>query len=204
MRRTIMNTEERVITVTLSRAHKIADRIGSKVAEARAYITASKAGGVAFSNRPTPEQVAALIDVSAKAFAAIDEAAKLIEVLAQLRDTIGKANAASGVNTLLTRIEANKRLIKLYADTQEVLTRPHDAVHVNDLNDFTWPESTGNRYTSKDPIVTTVTIEDLEGLTKKKAALERETFALQDQLSDFNATKVQVTLPADVAAMIGL
>lgn len=198
-----MTQEQKTITVTLSRAHKIADRIGAKISEARKLVETSRAGGASFSSRPTKAQQEAIIASAQSAFAAIENAAMLIAVQTQLRSVIGQANTLVGVDAILTRIEGNKRTIQLYSEAIKAVTPNYSALNIEGLESFEWPESAGSPYGS-DPVVTAVKSEDVDRLIQKKTALERETFALQDELSDFNSAKVQVTLPAQLAHDLGL
>lgn len=187
------------VTVTLSRAHKLNERINAKLSELRGLI-GSKGQAVSVNAYSGPEQIELIKAGAAQALAAVPTYVALTRAQAALRAAVGKANAATGVSDLLTTVERNKRLVGLCEalmavaptantlSTEALSARPIGE-HVKDYGSVA---------------VSALTSAQIEPYAKAKEALERENFALNDQLADLNAGKVSFEVDEEVLEMLSV
>lgn len=189
------------INATLARAHKITERLGAQIAAKRVVIANGRA--TSFDMRPTAEQREAFSQNVAAAVTALNEITYLMTVQAQLRNVIGLANANHGVVEALGQIARTKHLLKVYDEALDKLTPDADEVHISALGQIEWPDRGVARYGSGVK-VTGIDTETVSRLKIERDRLEKELFALQDDLSDRNATRIELSLPEDVADDLGL
>lgn len=189
----------RSVTVTLSRAHKINERINAKLVELRALI-AAKGQAVAVQAYSGDEQVAMIKAGAAQALAAAPTYIALALAQASLRAAVGRANASTGISDLLTTVEKNKRLVSL-CDALAAI-----APNANTLStDALAARAVGEQIKDYGSVaVSGLTTAQLDAYSETKQALERENFALQDQLSDLNAHKVSFAVAEEVMDMLSL
>ncbi|MNR71869.1 hypothetical protein D3C71_25480 [compost metagenome] len=191
------------LTVTLNRAHKIAERLSAGLGEARDLASARGAAAVNLTARPTTEQVGYIRSQAAVALKAVERFELLVGTHATLRETIAQANAKFGITAVLAQVEGNKRLIGLYGVAAGALAPNASTVHVDALTaDYTWPQATA--YGPGTVAATAVRSEDVARLLERKRALERQNFALTDKLAELNAKTVEIELPDELLEDLGL
>jgi hypothetical protein len=191
--------ETSTVTVTLSRAHKINERINAKLNELR---TSAAAKGLAVNVQvhSGPEQVELIRAGAAQALAIAPVYVALVAAQAALRTAVASVNVATGITDVLTAVEKNKRLVTL-CDTFITL-----APTANTLS----PEALAARPLGEQVkdygsvAVSGFTAAHLEPYVKAKEQLERDNFALQDKLSDLNAHKVSFEVSEDVLELLSL
>lgn len=187
------------ITVTLSRAHKINERINAKLTELRTVV-ANKGQAVNVQSHSGPEQLELIQKGAAQALGVVRTYVALVVTQASLRTAVAKVNATSGVSDVLTVIEKNKRLI-LLADSLASVTPTANTLSTEALRQRPLGE------TIKDfgsVAVSGLTADQLAPYAGASAELERENFALQDQLADLNAHKVSFQAVDDVLELLSL
>ncbi len=189
------------LTVSLTRAHKIADRIGAEMNTAKTQTTTTNAQA-RMSTAPTKEQAAVLRDAAAAALAAANRFVALARAQQGIREVIAQANVAAGVSAILAKIEANKKVIAMYAAMASAYEVSADQVHVDALEDYVWSQST-NAY-SPGVQVTAMTRNAVADINAAKQELERENMSLNDQLPDLNARSVSIEIADDLAYSLGL
>lgn len=190
------------IHVTISRAHKIAERMGALIGAAQAEMGLGRAAG--FDIKPTQEQREAIATGVQSSLEAMRELERLIDLQATLRNSIAVANAQYGITPILGLVERNKRIIKHLADMLSAVTPSADAVHVSAVDEIEWPEKSQNRYGSSAVSITGFDAATIDVIKATKTKYEKELYALQDELADKNATKIEINLPGDVAEALGL
>lgn len=192
-------TKTRSVTVTLSRAHKINERINTKLAELRALV-ASKGQAVSVQSYAGEEQIDLIKAGAAAALAAVPTYVALAIAQASLRQAVGRANASTGISDLLTTVEKNKRLVSLcdalIAVAPNANTLSTDALSKRPVGEMI------KDYGSV--AVSSLSAAQLEPYAATKATLERENFALQDKLSDLNAHKVSFEVDEQIIDMLSL
>lgn len=190
------------IHVTISRAHKIAERMGALIGAAQAEMGLGRAAG--FDIKPTQEQREAIATGVQSSLEAMRELERLIDLQATLRNSIAVANAQYGITPILGLVERNKRIIKHLADMLSAVTPSAGAVHVSAVDEIEWPEKSQNRYGSSAVSITGFDAATIDVIKATKTKYEKELYALQDELADKNATKIEINLPSDVAEALGL
>lgn len=191
-------------TVTLSRGHKIADRLGSAIGEIKAE--AERLCEQVSMSGYADAQIDQLERNSHKAVKLMAHHSVVANAQADVRSAIGRANAAAGVGDQLSKIEANKKILALL-DAVLTAQRPgsRGAVHFSGLHAY---KSIGSSDSiarrSSDVTVILLDAVQIEQLEERKKAIERENFALSDKLAEINAQKVTFHLEDDVATLAGL
>ena len=190
-------------TVTLSRAHKIADRMGSRTGELRAE--AEKLGDVVTLSGYTESQITRLKENGERAVASIAELTRMAAAQAAVRGAIGCANANAGVNEVLATIEANKKIL---AGIDAVL-KSQDAnargglVRLTEIETFK-SLTAGDTFSRGHLQVSVFSGAQIDAFAAQKKQVERDNFALSDKLADLNGATVQLTLDSDIAELVGL
>lgn len=192
------------LTVTLNRAHKIAERLSAGIGEARDLAAGRGSASVNLTTRPTTEQVEFIRNQAVVALKAVERFEVLVAAHAALRETIAQANAKLGITAVLAQVEANKRLIGLYGVAAGTLAPNASTVHIDALlhDGFVWPQATG--YGPGTVATTAIRAEDVARLFERKRALERQNFGLTDKLAELNAKTVEIELPDELLEDLGL
>ena len=189
----------RLVSVTLSRAHKINERINAKLTELRSQMS-TKGQPVSVSAYLGAEQTDMITTGAAQALALIPVYVALTHAQASLRTVVAHANASTGVSDLLTKVEKNKRLMSLCDSVLSIAPTPN-TMSIAALSTRPVGEQLKEYGSvSVSGIAASVAVPYAEA----KAALERENFALQDQLSDMNAHKVSFEVAAEIIDLLSL
>lgn len=185
-------------TVTISRAHKISERINQAIRELEVNLV----------NLFRPRSLSqALISNRDPLIAAADKALStlvLIETaqsdLASIRTVIGQENARLGINGLMAQREAVSRMIALL--TRLDACQDSEDISLSDIPtqvEFSvLPESAQQRWLNNN-----VKAAPFEVVELKKKALVAKERAISDSISDLNATKVEIEISDAVASLIG-
>jgi len=192
-----------LVTVTLSRAHKLVERIGAAIAQARDLITKAQ-GTVKLQCAPTTGQRAALRSEAQKAMQAHARIELLVQAAGVIRGAVGEVNASAGINARLTRIETLKRMLGQIRSTLEAFVLDSSWVQLDAVDQITWPEANTPLPFAGGVRVTAYGADDLEPLRQRQIELERELYQEQDRLAELNVRKVSFELPAEAAKLIGL
>lgn len=191
--------------LTLTRWHKVAERIGAalKESEARA-LAALTATSISPWNKEGIEAKAVEIADRAKTDLALIEAGTA--AIARIRAALGERNAALGVSERLAQADAANRRAKLYRDVLEKqradMVRPADVRHLPvavGIEEPVW----GRRGSAG----ITLAIADAALLGELRAKLAREqarAHALLDAVADANREKLELDLAEELAEIAGL
>ena len=190
-------------TLSLSRWHKVAERL------ARKHLELTQAAKNVFLNTQVSGylgegQVARLQSDGARALADIQKAFQVQDGVMAIRQAIGDANARVGVATLLAQHDAMSRRQKLL---EAILAgQGSEMVSVEELAHLPSQVVSEDRY---DRSRGQVRVRILDGsaqteLKREAAVLLAKVYALADQISDLNRERVQVELSEEVAAIGGL
>lgn len=188
------------VTVTLARAHKINERINGKLNELRTT-AAAKSQAVSVQSHSGPEQVDLIKRNAKQALDVVPTYLALVAAQAALRTAVAKANAANGISEVLTVIEKNKRLLTL-CDTLVAAMPDANTLSAEALAGRPVGEKAGEYGSAY--AVSGLTAGELQPYADAKTAVERENFALQDQLADLNANKVSFPVADSVLEMLSL
>ena len=186
-------------TITLSRAHKIAERLGQSAGEAKSQALALS-GSVTLSGFTQP-QVKRMQGNGAAALAQLALYTRLIGAQTAARTVIGSANEAHGVSAVLAQIEGNKKVLSALSAVAS--GQGADAVQLSELGEY---KSVGNAETLRSSCIEVAMLDHGQAalLSEQTKALERRNFVLSDLLADTNARTVVIEMDDDLAALMGL
>lgn len=191
-----------IYSVTLARAHKLADRLGAKLGQVQSTIGSFSATTV-FSQAPSGEQIQALKSALQDVKSALMDHAAYSEALSKLRAAIGRANSLEGVGDVLASIEDEKRSLAAHNRLMAAYRRVSASMlQLPAPEGYVWPLRTENYGASVE--CTVVRPEEIQRLQENINDAENRLFKLQDQLADLNAKKVQLSFPDDIAKFLGL
>jgi hypothetical protein len=197
-----MNDGQKSITVTLSRAHKIADRlkglVSAAAAQAREGLSVVNVNG--FAGDQQVERFAERRSASIVAIARFDE---LNCALTGVRSAIGRANVAAGVSDLLANQEGLKRRFALLKEfAKEAGANELQPEQLKEYRPLA-PKERGFAVDSGVSVSPVTPAQRLE-FEATTARIQKELFALSDKLADLNAYKITIAVPESVANELGL
>ena len=192
-------------TLTLTRWHKVAERINTTIKEREARaVAALTATTVSPWNKKGVEAKADQIATRARTDLALIEAGTA--AVARIRAALGQRNAVLGIGERLAEADAANRRAKLYRDLLEKqradMVRPADVRDVPLLvagDDSLW----GRRALS----TITLAIADralLDELNVKLARDQARSHALLDAVADANREKLELELADELVEIAGL
>lgn len=192
----------RHFSLPLSRWHHVADRIrqigDSKSNEAFAVLATTQLG--------TPidaEQSLALKERGKKALSNIELARQAVTVVGTIRDELAKANAAYGINSLLSQAESKRReaqLLRRFGNIDLVTKVPLDQSN----SVLASQQKEREVYTRASVNVALVSAQSLAGFSDLASALDSQAAAINDQVAELNRNKLSIELPVDLAKAAGL
>lgn len=191
--------------LTLSRWHKVAERIKAAIKEREARVLAAfTATAISPWNKEGVEIKASEIAVRGKADVALIESG--LSAVAAIRAALARRNAELGIGDKLAEADAVSRRAALYraiVDKQSAdMVRPEDVRHV--------PAAAANDepYFMRRAVASiTLAIADrpfLEELALKLAADQARAHALLDEVADLNRSKLELELPDELTIITGL
>jgi len=188
--------ETTILSVTLSRAHKIADRIKAGMTERTTKAKSGTVGRNVVSSQ-VAYQAPLMVQAGKKALADLEDAQRWAAALVAVRQSISEANAPR-VSSRLALLDSANRMLAVH---QEILDNQSDTARPA----ATAAETPVPAFASHDPYVELrpLSEEDLIGLRAKVAELQRKVFTLSDELAEANAVRVSLELPSDIAAHVG-
>lgn len=197
---TANQSREARVLATLSRAQKIADRLREGGVE---RLAAAQKALTPVAVTPSQAKVVApnLSGGAAKALDSLNDGRRWLEAFASVREQIGLANARVGINGLLAQMDAHRRVVAVYS-TVVGSTEANQTAAADIANGtIEVPLSSTSAYESLS--LTPLSVEVSATLAKDLKDLQKEAFAMADRLAELNATKIELTLPADIAEQVG-
>lgn len=188
-------------TITLNRAHKIAERLGTKQGELRSLIIESSA--LVSMSGYSDQQIDRLTLISAQVIEKIAEQAKIANAQAVIRGAIGRANADHGVNEILAQIDANKKIIQTLSGFCSIQGESGNAVKLSEVKDY--KQLTQSESLLRGSSLTISIFDDVEiqSIRMQKESLEKTNFSLNDKLADLNGKLVSFEMDEAIAELMG-
>jgi hypothetical protein len=192
----------REVSITLSRAHKVADRLKGLVSAAAAAATSGFENAIVRGT--TADQLENFQRRREDAKRALERFDELNCALLGVRSAIGRANVKAGVSDLLAHQEALKRKLSLVKSL--VHAENPNEVQPEQLRDYRPLASGENAVFRSDSAVSVcfVTPEMRKHFQTVAERVQKELFALSDKLSDLNGERLVIVLPAAIAQEVGL
>lgn len=183
-------------TVSLSRAHKIAERLQGIVSELYAKAEA-QGGSVVVTGGITAPHVSRLRQQGIDALETSEKASRLLTELAGIRTALALANADHGVSKLLAEIAvvkqsiAHKKKLLKFAAVQ--------GTHVQDLPAAgTLEESSRENLPLQTVAVNVLGEHAAKTLEKEIGELQAKLYQLDDALAQANTNQVQLSLTPEL------
>jgi hypothetical protein len=194
-------------TLTLSRWHKVAERMQSAIKERETAVkTAYTATAISPWNKVAVEEKAAEIARRAAEDLALVETAA--QAVATVRAALALRNAALGVSARLAEAEAAKRRAALYRAIVE--GQKADMVRPQDVRTLP-PELVGETeswgFGRRTALTVTLQTADPALLAELRAKLAREEARatwLLDEVADLNRERLEIDVPDELARIAGL
>lgn len=190
------------IKITLSRAHKVAERLKGLLAEQSA-IACQNLSDVSITLSSGGSQYPALVARTAAGLAAVTAYNRFNKVLGELRGFVGKVNAAAGVSDLLTQQETLSRQLGFLKSLLEQSTGDVNAIQPSQL-EFYKPLVVDRPLREPSVMVSLLPETHRKELEMAVAEAKKALFIVSDKVADANATKVAITLDEDMAELLGL
>lgn len=186
------------LQVTLSRAHKIAERLKARISELLSEANALSAP-VHVTGLTGSEQVQRLQAQGDKALAVLASADHYARALTALRAAIGHENEARGISAMLAELDGVNRLL---GARKELLNNvKENGLAPGELATYK-PISPNERGLLGGVTVQVLQAAHREQLEASQAALQRQSFALSDRIAEANAARFSVELSDDIVAEV--
>lgn len=188
-------------TTTLSRAHKISDRLSQRANEVKAQ--AVKLSEQISMQGYTDTQIGRLSANGPNAMNLLEEFTSMMSILTMVRTAIGRANMLYGISDLLAEIESNKKVINTY---KEILGSQDDDGSTLSLEDVRQYKSLTAEGTTVRHLAVTVSMlspYQISAMKEKLTEFEKKNFILGDKVSDLNDKKVELEFEQDIAQLLG-
>ncbi len=191
-------------TLTLTRWHKVAERLardyGESVSECRSTLSQT-----VISAYLGEEQEQFLQTQTQNALGNLERAFRIQDAVAHIRHLVGNANVHEGVAGKLAEFDKLNRRVKTLSEVVD--SQGTDMVSVTQLRSI--PKdyvADGASYDSKRPKIKVrmLGMQDLEKLANQLDAARKAAYALSDEVSDLNKARLSIELETDVASAAGL
>lgn len=193
-------------SLTLTRWHKVAERIGSALKEREARtVSALTSTTISPWNKEGVEEKAASIAARAKADVALFEAGTA--AIAAIRSALAGKNAELGISARLAEVEALNRRVALYRailDKQSV--DMVSAAHAREVPVLAVAD-TESGWGRREPPRITLQIADAALLAELASRLARDqarAHGLLDEIADLNRNKLELDLDTELEEIAGL
>ena len=191
-------------TLTLTRWHKVAERLardyGEAVSETRTTLTQTS-----ISAYLGEEQEQFLQSQTQNALINLERAFRVQDAVAHIRQMVGDANVREGVSAKLAEFDKLNRRVKALSEVVE--SQSSDMVSVSQLRSI--PKdyvADGANYDSKRPKIKVrmLDMQSLDRLAEQLSSSRKAAYALSDEVSDLNKAKLSIDLETEVASAAGL
>lgn len=193
-------------SLTLTRWHKVAERIGTALKEREARtVSALTSTTISPWNKEGVEEKAASIAARAKADVALFEAGTA--AIAAIRSALAGKNAELGISARLAEVEALNRRVALYRailDKQSV--DMVSAAHAREVPVLAVAD-TESGWGRREPPRITLQIADAALLAELASRLARDqarAHGLLDEIADLNRNKLELDLDTELEEIAGL
>lgn len=182
-------------SITLSRLHKLIERVKACIADQHKVMTSTLIS--AMVTTPLKAEIATFREKAKSGMEAREKAEQLSRDLAHLRGVVAAENARLGINELLGLQEVlGKHLAVVKA---AVASGEETSLKMDDLVDGYGDVVPGIGLGDYGRQVSPLGDAQLKELKAKADQLQAEIYSLSDQIADRNATKIQISVSADVS-----
>lgn len=194
-------------TLTLNRAHKVVERLKTLAKQHETLVLQN--GSATDIALPVGNGVIARLGERCTEFeSAMRDYQSTSESLVFVRQAIGRANSANGINDLLAEQEGINRTLKIL---KTVISQSGDssAVSPSELKDYPVPQvqQSGGGYLSQRQTgikVLSLSLDRKKDLEDEAKALQSKLHGLADRISEANRASVTFELSAEISEAVGL
>lgn len=186
----------KTVIVTLSRAHKIAERLKAGATERFSAAQAALSPRIEYIGT-VAARAKSLNAATESAKVALEEAVAWSEATVAVRAAIGTANQASGVAALLAEQAGVNQRLNWF---QQLVNAQNDGSP--ELNEFLAALPATATATERPVSLSMISNADLGHMRESLAALKRQAFALSDRIAMANAATIELTLPQAIADQV--
>ena len=183
------------ISVTLTRAHKIAERLKARAGELMAEALEA-AGAVHLMGVPGEAHLQRLEGQGARVLELSAQAQRYQNALATVRALIGHANDVRGINAKLAQLEVTNKLVAHFKSVFEATKSA--TLELAELKTYT-PISTQASYGLH---VNVLNAEDRAKVQTLLTQHQHEAVKLSDDIAEANAARVSIELEDDIATVV--
>lgn len=186
------------LEISLSRAHKIAERLKDLVKEAVDEVT-TQASPVRFSAKPSPSAFTEVQTRANRVLALTENAVEYSKALMLVRSAISVENHKRGIDGKLAELESLKKLGAMYKVMAE--NAKQEGYLPSEIAAYS-PEGGGYGYSLTVNPLRDATVS--ASIAKLLAESQRKAIQLSDEIAEANAPRVKLELPdAVIAAVTG-
>lgn len=183
--------------VSLSRAHKIAERLTALISDTQNVADSSFGVAAVTLGVAKDLQLTTLRNKGAAGMAAISRCDELCDALASVRAAVAVGNAKTGVQELLTRQDCIRRKLTVTRSAVSAATRG-EALSIEGVTAL--PVQSGDNIPNC--LVSPVSAAEVNTLKTKLKALELEFNQISDEISDANTAQIEISLPDAISAEV--
>lgn len=187
------------INVTLSRLHKVIDRLKEAITE-----QTNKVNAAAGATVTTNSALVSLARLRLSGVAAMESSAEvenLLALQANLRQLVSTTNEKTGISEVMAKQDALTRLLAVKKSLVQVESKVSLDEAAAQLQAY--QASTSREYSSAIP-VNVLSVDALDAAKEDVRRIQKELYALSDKLAALNATQVPLELPQHLAEKFGL
>lgn len=180
------------VKVTLSRLLKLQERLKLRIKELNDEATTAIGQTKNWRVSPTEDALTRVREGASKGIAAAREAIRLTEEFSKVRAVVSSQNEVLGISARMARIDGlttQKNSLKSALAAAQGNTSIHELPAGSPVGDY--GVNTG-----------VMTDDDIQVVNKLVEDLQRDIYRLSDENAEANATRVEVDLADDVAALI--
>jgi hypothetical protein len=191
-------------TLTLTRWHKVAERLSREYTES-VYTAKQTLSNTKVSSYLGAEQQDALRTAAQDATERLARAFRVQDAVREVRRALGDANVKNGVSPKLAELDKLNRRLKVV--TELIEGQSPSMISIEQLENIPSDYvADGNSYDSKRPLLH-VRMLSRDDLTRLKADFESiriQAYALSDEVADLNKATLTLTVLLEVAALAGI
>lgn len=184
-----------VLDVTLSRAHKIAERLKDLMKDSLADAE-SQSEAKSFTGAPAPSELAVLSTRGASVLAALTAATSYSLEWAKVRSAIARENQKRGIDRMLADLERLNKLIITYK--QVVAATKAEGWLPSEVAQGTFDANAG-RYLTVNVMRESATSGEI---AQALQGLQSRVIQLSDEIAEANAPRVKLELPDAIARVV--
>ena len=191
-------------TCTLTRWHKVAERLSREYTES-VYAAKQTLSNTRVSSYLGVEQQEALHLAAQDAKERLERAFRVQDAVTEVRQALGDANVKNGVSTKLAELDKLNRRLKVL--TELIESQNPSMISIDQLQSIPADYvADGNSYDSKRPQLHMRLLgkNDLMEIKRDFESIRARSYTLSDEIADLNRATLSLTVSDEVATLAGI